>query len=402
MALIVQKFGGTSVGTVDRIREVAKRVKESREAGHQLVVVLSAMGKTTDALVQLAKEISEHPDERDMDMLVSTGEQVSIALLAMALQQEGCEAIPLTGWQAGIVTDSVHGEARIKQIETQRIRRHLAQGKIVIIAGFQGMDEQGAITTLGRGGSDTSAVALAASLGAQLCEIYTDVAGVFTADPRLVPTAQKLSAISYQDMLDLAELGAGVLHPRSVETARSHGVHVVVRSSFSNEEGTNVGRDVPAPGITGIAHGEHVAIVTLKGEGIRSRTPVLSSLLQDAGIPVSAFVHGSSFLSFPLAKNQLQKVAALLRENREQLGYRELEEEGGFTMVSVVGVSRHSAAKVLKEIMGRMKLLHIPIRWVHQSERRLSFAIRGNKAETAIRTLHRELGLDGREELAAF
>lgn len=404
MALIVQKFGGTSVGSVERIRKVAKRIKETRDAGHQLVIVLSAMGKTTDALVQLANSIDPNPNERDMDMLVSTGEQVSIALLSMALHKEGCEAVPLTGWQAGIKTNHQHGDARIRQIDTERINAQLAQGKVVIVAGFQGVADNGEITTLGRGGSDTSAVALAASLGAQLCEIYTDVTGVFTADPRLVPTAQKLSAISYQDMLDLAQLGAGVLHPRSVETARAHQVPLVVRSSFCAEEGTYVGEEVPVAakaGIRGIAHEDNVSILTLKGQDIRSRAPIIAGLLQDAGSSVHTFLHGTALLSFPLATKQQAKITALLREQQEQLGLAQLDAEHGFTMVSIVGVSRQTAAKVLKEIMGKMKLLQIPIRWVHQSERKISLAIESMHAETVIPALHRELGLDEDEEIAA-
>lgn len=405
MALIVQKFGGTSVGTVELIRKAAKRVMEKKNAGHQLVVVLSAMGKSTNALVKLAKEMSPHPDERDMDMLVSTGEQVSIALMSMALRKEGCEAVPLTGWQAGILTDHNHGDARIRQIETSRIRGHLEKGKVVIVAGFQGVDEYGEITTLGRGGSDTSAVALAASLGAERCEIYTDVTGVFTADPRLVPTAQKLSRISYQDMLDLARLGAGVLHPRSVETAREHRVSLVVRSSFSDEGGTYVGVDAPAKAnaaIRGIAHEEDVSIYTLKGTEIRRRTPFLSNLLQEASIPVHSFVHGSSLLSFPIMGRQQKKVKAILAQNQEQLGFQEMEEEKGFTMVSVVGVSRHPLPNVLKEIVRKLKMLKIPIRYIHQGERKISIAIPTADTQTVAQELHRELGLDESQEMAFY
>ncbi|MFM1654610.1 aspartate kinase [Brevibacillus sp. B_LB10_24] len=403
MALIVQKYGGTSVGSIDRIRKVAKRVMDKRNAGHQLVVVLSAMGKTTDELVKLAKEISPHPDERDLDMLVSTGEQVSIALLSMALQREGCRAVALTGWQAGILTDCCHGDARIRHFENNRICGHLQEGKVVIVAGFQGVDEHGEITTLGRGGSDTSAVALAASLGAERCEIYTDVTGVFTADPRLVPTAQKLSAISYQDMLDLAQLGAGVLHPRSVETARKRHVRLVVRSSFSDEEGTYVGADVPAQAESvarGIAHQEQISILWVKGREIHRRTPMLTGNLREAGVMANAVLHGTDLLSFPVATEQHKKAAAFLQEQQESLGFDEMEAEHGFAMVSLVGVSRHASSKVPKTIKRKMKALQVPIRWFHQSERKVSIALPAEQVKTAVRALHRELGLDAGEKLA--
>jgi len=242
MGLIVQKYGGTSVGSVERIQAVARRVQATVAAGHQVVVVVSAMGKTTDTLVQLAREISEHPSQREMDMLLSTGEQVSIALLTMALHALGESAISLTGAQVGIVTEPAHTRARILHIETQRLERHLKSGQIVVVAGFQGItaDADFEVTTLGRGGSDTSAVALAAALRADCCEIYTDVPGILTTDPRLVPTAQLMSEITCDEMLELASLGAKVLHPRAVEIARNYGVDLVVRSSWSEDPGTRV------------------------------------------------------------------------------------------------------------------------------------------------------------------
>ena len=249
MALIVQKYGGTSVGSVDRIQAVAERVQATVEAGNSVVVVVSAMGKPTDSLVKLASEISTQPSRREMDMLLSTGEQVSIALLTMALQERGQAAVSMTGAQVGIVTEARHSQARILRIETSRVQRYLEQGRVVVVAGFQGVSDAPdlEITTLGRGGSDTSAVALAASLQADACEIYTDVPGILTTDPRLVPSAQLMSDITCDEMLELASLGAKVLHPRAVEIARNYGVTLVVRSSWTQEPGTRVSSPAPQP-----------------------------------------------------------------------------------------------------------------------------------------------------------
>ena len=249
MALIVQKYGGTSVGTVDRIQAVAQRVQKTVRDGHSVVVVVSAMGKTTDTLVNLAQAISPNPSRREMDMLLSTGEQVSIALLSMALQELGQAAISLTGAQVGIVTEAEHSRARILEIKPDRLKHHLDEGKVIVVAGFQGISsiDHLEITTLGRGGSDTSAVALAAALKADLCEIYTDVPGILTTDPRLVPEAQLLEEITCDEMLELASLGANVLHPRAVEIARNFGVLLVVRSSWSDAPGTRVVAPPPKP-----------------------------------------------------------------------------------------------------------------------------------------------------------
>ena len=249
MALIVQKYGGSSVGTVERIQAVAQRVQATVAIGHSVVVVVSSMGKTTDGLVKLAADITDQPSRREMDMLLSTGEQVSIALLTMALQALGQEAISLTGAQVGIVTEAEHTRARILEIKTERLQRHLKEGKVIVVAGFQGISETSdlEITTLGRGGSDTSAVALAAALQAETCEIYTDVPGILTTDPRLVPEAQLMDEITSDEMLELASLGAKVLHPRAVEIARNYGVTLVVRSSWTNQPGTRVISPRPQP-----------------------------------------------------------------------------------------------------------------------------------------------------------
>jgi len=238
MALIVQKYGGSSVATAERILAVARRVAATREAGNSVVVVVSAMGKTTDELIRLAHQVAPEPDERELDLLMSTGETVSCTLMAMALRGMGHTAISLTAGQAGIRTDSLHGRARITSVDTERIRRELEEGKIVIVTGFQGVTDQWDVTTLGRGGSDTTAVALAAALKADRCDIYTDVDGVYTADPRLVPRARKLEEISYEEMLEMAQLGSKVMHPRAVELGEAYGVPIMVRSSFNEEPGT--------------------------------------------------------------------------------------------------------------------------------------------------------------------
>jgi aspartate kinase len=272
MALIVQKYGGTSVGSVERIQAVAQRVMRSAQAGNSVVVVVSAMGKTTDGLVKLAYEISPSPNRREMDMLLSTGEQVSIALLSMALQELGQPAISMTGAQVGIVTEAEHTRARILSIEPDRIQNHLQDGKVVVVAGFQGISSLSnlEITTLGRGGSDTSAVALAAALQADLCEIYTDVPGILTTDPRLVPDAQLMTEITSDEMLELASLGAKVLHPRAVEIARNYGVTLVVRSSWTDDPGTKVISPIPQPRPL---QGLEIARSSQSGHAARARSP---------------------------------------------------------------------------------------------------------------------------------
>lgn len=268
MALIVQKFGGTSVGSVEKIKNVANRVIEEAENGNEVVVVVSAMGKTTDELVYMAQDISKNPSKREMDMLLTTGEQVTISLLTMALIEAGREAISFTGWQAGMQTEAVHGNARILNIDASRIQAQLQAKKIVVVAGFQGNDANGEITTLGRGGSDTTAVAIAAALNADRCDIYTDVTGVFTTDPRYIKDARKLQSISYDEMLELANLGAGVLHPRAVEYAKNHQIPLEVRSSMEKEAGTTIEEEATMEEnliVRGIAFEDSITRVTVNG-----------------------------------------------------------------------------------------------------------------------------------------
>ncbi|MDA5110300.1 aspartate kinase [Brevibacillus thermoruber] len=403
MGLIVHKYGGTSVGTIERIMKVADRIIQYKEAGHDMVVVVSAMGKSTDVLVDMAKQISPYPSEREMDMLLATGEQVSIALLAMALHQKGYDAISLTGWQAGVTTESIHGKARITHIETERIRKELARGRVVIVAGFQGVSEAGEITTLGRGGSDTSAVALAASLNADKCEIFTDVAGVYTADPRVVPTASKLDSISYDEMLELANLGAGVLHPRSVEAAKTHKVRLVVRSSFTTEEGTyveEVAHMETGRVVSGVAHDEDVAKVTVVG--MPARVGTLSRLfntLADHQVNVDIIIQSSydaavTNISFTVAGSDLKKTLDTLNAHRDHLGFEKVEYEEGLSKVSIVGAGMVHNPGVAAEMFRVLAEQEITIKMVSTSDIKVSCVIPAEHTERAVRSLHTAYGLD--------
>jgi aspartate kinase len=407
MGLIVQKYGGTSVGTIERILRVADRIIRYKEAGHDMVVVVSAMGKSTDVLVDMAKQIMPYPSERELDMLLTTGEQVSIALLAMALHQKGYDAISLTGWQAGITTESIHGKARIKRIDTERIFAELQRGRVVIVAGFQGISEEGEITTLGRGGSDTSAVALAASLKAEKCEIFTDVAGVFTADPRVVPAAQKLDSISYDEMLELANLGAGVLHPRSVEAAKKYKVRLVVRSSFTEEEGTyveEVARMETGRVVSGVAHDEDVAKVTVVG--MPARVGTLSRLfntLADNQVNVDIIIQSSydaavTNISFTVAGGDLKKALDTLERNKANLGFEKVDYEEGLTKVSIVGAGMVNNPGVAAEMFRVLADHGISIKMVSTSDIKVSCVIPAEHTELAVRSLHTAYGLDVEEK----
>ncbi|MGF2716698.1 aspartate kinase, partial [Bacillus cereus] len=334
METIVQKFGGTSVGSVERIQHVANLIIEEYERGHSIVSVVSAMGKSTDKLVALANAITENPSKREMDMLLSTGEQVTISLLTMALQTKGYNAISLTGWQAGITTESVHSSARITDINTGRIQSYLADGTIVIVAGFQGVSEEHEITTLGRGGSDTTAVALAAALKAKKCDIYTDVSGVYTTDPRVVQGAYKLDEISYDEMLELANLGAGVLHPRAVEFAKNHNVVLEVRSSMEQENGTIVRGECNMEQqsiVKGIAFEDNITRVTIKGLEQGALSTVFSTLAA-AHINVDIIIQsitneGTVHFSFSIHSNDLRETLEVLEQNQEALHYESVEHE---------------------------------------------------------------------------
>ncbi len=406
MALIVQKYGGTSVGTIERIQRVAERIISYKKAGHQVVVVVSAMGKSTDVLVDMAKQLMPHPTEREMDMLLTTGEQVSIALLAIALQARGYDAVSLTGWQAGITTEDVHGKARISRIDNERMQRELAEGKVVVVAGFQGLSEAGEITTLGRGGSDTTAVTLAASLQADRCEIFTDVAGVYTADPRVVPAAQKLASISYDEMLELANLGAGVLHPRSVEAAKKYKVRLVVRSSFTDEEGTNVeeAADMETGRVVcGVAHDEDVAKITVVG--MPAQVGTLSRLFNALAVNQvnvdiiiqSSYEAKATNISFTVSGSDLNKALDTLEANREELGFEKVEFEQGLTKISIVGAGMINNPGVAAQMFRQLAEEEISIKMVSTSDIKVSCVISAEHTAHAVRALHTIFQLDAKQ-----
>ena len=397
MALIVQKFGGTSVGSVERIQHVANRVIQEAERGNQVVVVVSAMGKTTDALVKLASDITDSPSKREMDMLLTTGEQVTISLLTMALQYKGYEATSLTGWQAGIQTEAVHSNARIQHIDTTRIQRQLDRGRIVVVAGFQGCSKDGSITTLGRGGSDTTAVALAAALKAVKCDIYTDVTGVFTTDPRYVEDARKLHSISYDEMLELANLGAGVLHPRAVEFAKNYQVPLEVRSSLENENGTIVEEEVSMEQnlvVRGIAFEDNISRVTI--EGLNNELQTLSTIftaLAKEQLNVDIIIQNVTAnnrlsISFSIKTVDVDAALAVLKEYKSTLGYTRIEHESGLAKVSIVGSGMISNPGVAAEMFEVLAGEKIEVKMVSTSEIKVSTVVPHADMVKAVETLH--------------
>lgn len=397
MALIVQKFGGTSVGSVERIQHVANRVIQEAERGNQVVVVVSAMGKTTDALVKLASDITDSPSKREMDMLLTTGEQVTISLLTMALQCKGYEATSLTGWQAGIQTEAVHSNARIQHIDTTRIQSQLDRGRIVVVAGFQGCSEDGSITTLGRGGSDTTAVALAAALKAAKCDIYTDVTGVFTTDPRYVEDARKLHSISYDEMLELANLGAGVLHPRAVEFAKNYQVPLEVRSSLENENGTIVEEEVSMEQnlvVRGIAFEDNISRVTI--EGLNNELQTLSTIftaLAKEQLNVDIIIQNVTAnnrlsISFSIKTVDVEAALAVLKEYKSTLGYTRIEHESSLAKVSIVGSGMISNPGVAAEMFEVLAGEKIEVKMVSTSEIKVSTVVPHADMVKAVETLH--------------
>ncbi|MDU9693027.1 aspartate kinase [Priestia aryabhattai] len=397
MALIVQKFGGTSVGSVERIQHVANRVIQEAERGNQVVVVVSAMGKTTDALVKLASDITNSPSKREMDMLLTTGEQVTISLLTMALQCKGYEATSLTGWQAGIQTEAVHSNARIQHIDTTRIQSQLDRGRIVVVAGFQGCSEDGSITTLGRGGSDTTAVALAAALKAAKCDIYTDVTGVFTTDPRYVEDARKLHSISYDEMLELANLGAGVLHPRAVEFAKNYQVPLEVRSSLENENGTIVEEEVSMEQnlvVRGIAFEDNISRVTI--EGLNNELQTLSTIftaLAKEQLNVDIIIQNVTAnnrlsISFSIKTVDVDAALVVLKEYKSTLGYTRIEHESGLAKVSIVGSGMISNPGVAAEMFEVLAGEKIEVKMVSTSEIKVSTVVPHADMVKAVETLH--------------
>ncbi len=397
MGLVVQKFGGTSVGSADRIKHVAKRVIEEKNRGNDVVVVVSAMGKTTDSLVKLASEITDKPSKREMDVLLTTGEQITISLLAMALNEKDVEAISFTGWQAGMETEAVHGNARILNIKTERIEEHLMDGKVVIVAGFQGITEGGDITTLGRGGSDTTAVALAAALKADKCDIYTDVTGVYTTDPRYVKEARKLLSISYDEMLELANLGAGVLHPRAVEYAKNYQMPLVVRSSMEQEEGTIIEEEVSMEQnlvVRGVAFEDNITSVTVFGlkNSLTSLSTIFSTLASNhinVDIIIQSLTESQATnLSFSIKDSDLDETVKVLEENKTVLGYDKVASEQGLAKVSIVGSGMISNPGVAADMFKVLAEQDIVIKMVSTSEIKVSTVIEKGNMVKAVETLH--------------
>ena len=399
--LIVKKFGGTSVANKERIFNVANRCIEEYKKGNDVVVVLSAMGKYTDELITMAKDINEKPPKREMDMLFTIGEQMSVALMAMAMNKLGVPAVSLNAFQVAMHTTSAYGNARLKRIDTERIRRELESKKIVIVTGFQGINKFDDYTTLGRGGSDTTAVALAAALHADACEIYTDVDGVYTADPRKVPTARILKEITYDEMLDLATLGAGVLHNRSVEMAKKYGVPLVVRSSLNNEEGTVVKEDVQVERmlISGVAvdkDADRIAVIGLKDEpGIAFK---VFDTLAKKNINVDVILQsigrdGTKDISFTVNDNDLDDAVAALEANKARLTFQKIEANKEVAKLSIVGAGMMSNPGVAAKMFETLYNENVNINMISTSEIRVTVLINEKDAERAMNAVHEAFGL---------
>ena len=400
--LVVQKYGGSSVANPERIRRVARRAAAVRDEGHKIAVVVSAMGDTTDELVGLVKEITDSPEERELDMLLSTGEQISIALLAMAISEIGRPVISLTGAQAGIKTDSVHTKARISNIDTSRIQKEFSRNNIVVVAGFQGVDQSGNITTLGRGGSDTTAVALAVALKADLCEIYTDVDGVYTTDPHMVPEARKLDMISYDEMLELANLGAAVLHPRAVELAMKYKMSLVVRSSFNDNPGTlvrEVSKMEKSQVVTGVVCDYNVAKIGLFN--VMDKPGIAFTLfkaLADEKINVDMIIQSAmrddrNDISFTCSRGDLKKALAVVDRLQPVIGADGYTFGDGVAKVSIVGAGMVSNPGVAAEMFEVMFKEGINLEMISTSEIKVSCIIRTEDSERAVRALHKKFNL---------
>lgn len=404
MALIVKKFGGTSVGNPERIRHVAARIKRTREAGHQVVAVVSAMSGVTDNLIKLAREVNAAPDEREMDVLLATGEQTTIALTAMALQALGQKAVSLTGAQAGIVTDGVHTKAKIANITPKRVHELLAAGHVVIVAGFQGANSEGAITTLGRGGSDLTAIALAAALKADLCEIYTDVDGVYTADPRIVRNARKLDEISYDEMLELASLGAKVMQSRSVEFAKKFKVPFSVRSSMNDNPGTLVKeetRKMEDVVIRGISVDKNQAKINIPKvpdrPGIAARLfKALAAVHLNVDMIVqNASTEGLTDISFTVGKDDLAKARRVIEPIAKEMGAGAVADYQKIAKLSLVGIGMRSHSGVAADLFEALAESQVNIQMISTSEIKISVIIDAADADRAMNVAHAKFGLGG-------
>ncbi|MDN5708427.1 MAG: aspartate kinase [Planococcus sp. (in: firmicutes)] len=402
MTTIVMKFGGTSVASPEKILGVAKRAIQEKQQGKRVVIVVSAMGKTTDTLLGLAGEISAEPPKREMDMLLATGEQVTISLLAMAFKKLDHDALSFTGWQAGIETESVPRNARIETIHTQRLEEALDLGLFCVVAGFQGVDKSGNITTLGRGGSDTTAVALAAALGAEKCEIYTDVDGVYTSDPRYVTGARKLEQISYDEMLELANLGAGVLHPRAVEFAKNNQVPLSVRASYSDEPGTIIQEVITVEKnliVRGVAFEKDIARITVSyTKPFNGSLANIFTSLADHLIDVDIIVQSISeefppSVSFSIKEESLAEAQRVLSEAQKQIGYNAIDIETGLAKVSIVGSGMVSNPGVAAKMFDILRAQDVPVKMVSTSEIKVSVVVPASEMERSANALHDAYGL---------
>ena len=406
--IIVQKFGGTSVADTDKIKNVAKAVIREKNLGHSVVVVVSAMGHTTDMLVKLAKEISPNPSSREMDMLLSTGEGVSIALLAMALQAQGCDAVSMNAMQVGIITEKIHSKARILEIKTEKVLQHLEEGKVVVIAGFQGITEDFEITTLGRGGSDTSAVALAGALGAERCDIYTDVEGVYTTDPRIVPCASKLKQISYDEMMELASGGANVLHPRAVEAALQNKSLVRVRSTFKLDDlGTLIlgvkDMELHKP-VTGVASDlSRLRIVVCDVPDTPGTAAAIFDALAKENVSVDMIIQSyarkslnTNDIAFTIEKNELPKAKELLEKLRSEIGFSNIFVDDKIAKVSIVGAGMVGKPGIAAKMFRTLASLGINIKMIATSEIKISCLVDEDRVNDAVEALHTvfDLGCD--------
>ena len=416
MALIVQKYGGSSVADASSIKRVAKRVAEAKRAGHDVVVVVSAMGDTTDELIDLAQQVTPLPPQREMDILLTAGERISMSLLAMAIHNLGVDAKSFTGQQAGVITDEAYGKARIIDVTPSRIRDTVARGSVAIVAGFQGVNPStNDVTTLGRGGSDTTAVALAASLKADVCEIYTDVDGVFTADPRIVPTARKLDRVSYDEMLELAASGAKVLVLRCVEYARRYGVPIHVRSSFTTHTGTFVtdqpaaeGEIVEQPIIAGVAHDRSEAKITVVGvPDVPGKAARIFEVVASAGVNIDMIVQnvsvaatGLTDISFTLPATDGAAATAALSEHQPDIGFTSLQYDDTIGKLSLIGAGMRSHPGVSARLFAALSDAGINIEMISTSEIRISVVTRADSLDEAVRAVHTAFDLDSTEDEA--
>lgn len=402
MSLIVQKYGGSSVANAEKILRVAQRVIKTKQSGNKVVVVVSAMGDMTDDLIDLSKQINPDPEEREMDMLLATGEQVSIALLAMAIHKLGHEAVSFTGPQVGIMTDEFHSKARIQNISPDRIKKALAVGKIVIVAGFQGQTPSGEITTLGRGGSDLTAVALAVALKAKHCEIYTDVDGIYTADPRVIPEAQKMDVATYDEILELASLGAKVMHSRSIEVGKKFNMPIWVCNSHKEIKGTLITKEnkkMEEVVVSGVALAEDEAKITLFG--VSDRPGVAAKVFQtlaDANVNVDMIIQNktntnSTDISFTVFKNELVKAMKVVKANAKKLGVKDVVCDENVAKVSIVGIGMRSHSGIASKMFSTLAKNEINIDMISTSEIKISVVVAGDKGKLAAKAIHKAFGL---------